>query len=225
MLGRGLGGRFFRGKVLFLRLVLLLTIFSSLAEATTKYISDELFIPMRSGSSSEYKVIAYLKSGQKVEELGDAQGEYVRVEAKGKQGWVKSRFLLKEQVASVKLEEAKKDLARMATISDRLQASEARALSLEKERDRLSAQLARVRRVSSSQMATFEENERLAKDLASAKQQLEALNQSYIAMSLNQRNEGIKLGILALTLGALIAYLLPFLKPAGRRNQSALRVR
>ena len=71
------------------------------ALATTKYITDEFEVTMRSGTSTANSIVKMLKSGAPVTVLDeDLASQYSLVEAEdGKQGYVLSRFLMDRPAA------------------------------------------------------------------------------------------------------------------------------
>lgn len=76
-------------------LVLLLLGASLSAEAVTRYVSDELKIPLRSGASNQHRIIKFLISGTPVTVLETSEdGKFTHVElGNGKSGWVLSEDL------------------------------------------------------------------------------------------------------------------------------------
>ncbi len=85
-------------------LLLNLCLFTTGVSAETMYISDNLKITLRSGPSTENKILAVLQSGQVIEvvDLGD---EWTQVRlANGKEGWVLSRYLTPNATHNLRLE-------------------------------------------------------------------------------------------------------------------------
>lgn len=87
-------------------LLALLLLLPSAALATTKYITDEFEVTMRSGTSTSNSIVKMLKSGAPVTVLDeDLASQYSLVEAEdGKQGYVLSRFLMERPAARQSLE-------------------------------------------------------------------------------------------------------------------------
>lgn len=85
-------------------LLLVLCLFATAIHAKTMYVSDNLKITLRSGPSTQNKILAVLESGQVVEviNLGD---EWTQVrQANGKEGWVLSRYLIPNATHNLRLE-------------------------------------------------------------------------------------------------------------------------
>ena len=85
--------------------------------AETMYVTDVLRLTLRTGQSTEHKIIAVIDSGQKVEVLESGE-EWSSVRlADGKEGWVLSRYLTPRETYNVKLkrlEEKHKNLMAQA---------------------------------------------------------------------------------------------------------------
>ena len=85
--------------------VIFLFVFSGIVYAETMYVRDLLRLPLRTGQSTEYKIIAVIESGLQVEVL-QVQEEWTQVRLPNeKEGWVQSRYLTNEPTANLKLEQ------------------------------------------------------------------------------------------------------------------------
>jgi SH3 domain protein len=99
-------------KHIYLRMLLacLLVISSQVSAKNIQYVSDELTIPMRSGASTNHKILKFLTSGTAVDVLEESDDkDYVRivlVDDESKSGWVKTELLMprpsaREQLVTV----------------------------------------------------------------------------------------------------------------------------
>jgi SH3 domain protein len=68
------------------------------------YISDNLKITLRSGPSTENKILAVLESGQSVEVINSGDEWTLIRQANGKEGWVLSRYLTPNPTHNLRLE-------------------------------------------------------------------------------------------------------------------------
>jgi SH3 domain protein len=143
--------------------------------AQTRYIVDELTVPLRRGASNQHRIIhAGLPSGTVLEVIGEdtaAGFSQVRMQ-NGTEGWVPSQYLTAEPIAKDRLAAA---LRRVETLTSELanvrqtmkseQTARGSAQStvgeLEKQVRQLQEQLEEMRRVSATPMAQFEENKAL----------------------------------------------------------------
>ena len=102
-------GRLFRWAVkgdnislrLILGVILGLCLMSQPSWATTAYVTDSFKVTLRTGPSTENKILAMLSSGQAVEVLeSDGEWSHVRISGSaegGREGWVLTRYLLSRQ--------------------------------------------------------------------------------------------------------------------------------
>ena len=146
------------------------------AGAETRFISDVLYVPLRSGPSGEHRIIHFgLPSGTALEVLGeDESARYTQVRTvNGTEGWVPTQYLVNEPIASARLAQAETEIERLES----LLAGDTSTLTAELEEARneaarnaesaetvreLEAELAEIRRVSASAVATQQENLKLS---------------------------------------------------------------
>ena len=159
------------------------------AGAETRYISDVLYVPLRSGPSGEHRIVHWgLPSGTAFEVLGEdesAQFTQVRTE-NGSEGWVPTQYLVNEPIASARLAQAQAEIERLES----LLAGDTSTLAAELEEARneaarnaesaetvreLEAELAEIRRVSASAVATQQENLKLSEANAELRREREDL--------------------------------------------------
>ncbi|MGD2187241.1 MAG: TIGR04211 family SH3 domain-containing protein [Desulfobacterales bacterium] len=87
-----------------LGLSLIFCLFFSAAHAETMYVSDILKLTLRTGPSTENKILAVIESGQQVEVFESGQ-EWSRVQLPNdKEGWVLSRYLTPDETSNIKLD-------------------------------------------------------------------------------------------------------------------------
>ena len=84
--------------------MLMLCLFSNFVYAETMYVSDILKLTLRTGPSTENKILAVIESGQMLEiiKFGDEWSQ-ARL-PNGKEGWVLSRYLTRDETNNIKLE-------------------------------------------------------------------------------------------------------------------------
>jgi len=215
--------------------LLALSIADVMAQSNRKYVSDVLHVPVRTGASSGHRILRHIKSGDVVTLLQFTEGdEYARIKVQDEaqtEGWVISRFLLDEPIAQIKLarlekqlEKVKVEQAPLRDTASRLNQdlnqakSELRALS--KEKENLSKDLAEIRRVSSDKIDLHDRNKGLQSELQALQMRFTELQQENALLLGDRRNEGIKLGLLAVGIGGLAGLILPYLKPRGRKSRS-----
>ena len=85
--------------------VIFLLMFSGSVYAETMYVKDVLRLPLRTGQSTEYKIIAVIESGLQVEVL-QTREEWTQVRLpNAKEGWVQSRYLTPQPTSKIRLEQ------------------------------------------------------------------------------------------------------------------------
>jgi len=73
--------------------------------AETRYVTDLLKLPLRTGPSTEYKILALVVSGQKLEVVEPGENwSMVRLD-NGKEGYVLNRYLVAQPTSAVRLEQ------------------------------------------------------------------------------------------------------------------------
>ena len=79
--------------------------FSDFGNAETMYVTDVLKLTLRSGPSTEHKILAVVESGREVDMLESGE-EWSRVKLEnGKEGYVLTRYLLPEPTYRIRLEQ------------------------------------------------------------------------------------------------------------------------
>lgn len=80
--------------------------------ADSVYASDQLTVPMRTGTTDRHKIIRFIPSGEKLEllELNDEEGFSRVMSDTGTEGWVKNTNLIKQPGGYEQLEKARQQL-------------------------------------------------------------------------------------------------------------------
>jgi len=73
--------------------------------AETMYVTDLLKLPLRTGTSNEYKILALVESGQQVEVVEPGETWSLVRLANGKEGYVMNRYLVAQPTSGVLLAE------------------------------------------------------------------------------------------------------------------------
>jgi SH3 domain protein len=145
------------------------------ASAETAWVSDVFFVPLRSGPSDANRIIHKgLRSGTALEVLEpDTAAEFTHVRtADGLDGWIRTQYLEREPVATIRLEAANRriavleqQLAQRGEALSQLRNSSNEASSsneqLAAEVARLQGELAEVKRVSGDALEEHQRNQAL----------------------------------------------------------------
>lgn len=146
--------------------------------AATLYISDELMVPLRRGPSNQHRILhAGLPSGMALEVLSeDRAAGFTHVRTpNGLEGWLPTQYLVAQPPARDRLAAANRRIESLETQLKSLRETyqetrgersevESRAAALEKQTQKLQAELAEIRRASATAIAQYEENKRLKAD-------------------------------------------------------------
>jgi SH3 domain protein len=155
--------------------VVMIVIAPCIVLAETRFISDELTVPLRRGPNNTYKVIhAGLPSGTPLEVITADDGSgFTQVKMQnGDEGWVPTQYLSTEPAARDRLTTASKRIESLTTelsnlrqgIKDEKTArntAEGSSNDLKNQVKQLQTELAEIRRVSANAVATYEENKSL----------------------------------------------------------------
>ena len=82
-----------------------LTFFSAVGFAETMYISDKLKVTVRSGPSTEYKILDIAESGDRVDRLETGEDWTLVKLANGREGYVTTRYLVSGPTYAIRFEQ------------------------------------------------------------------------------------------------------------------------
>lgn len=192
------------------------------AAAETRYVSDQLEITLRSGTSTQHSIVRMLRSGTDLEtlEVDEASG-YTRVRTPdGTEGWVLTRYLMddpaaRERLAAITQRAGSQEnrALELAEEVQRLQAEraslEAQRAGLEEELGEVSAELERIRRVSASALELDKVNRELRTRLAATEQSGDQFRSRISELESNTRRDWFLAGAGVLVLGLILGLVLP----------------
>ncbi len=87
-----------------------------------RYVTDTLTVPLRTGTTTEHKILKMLPSGTEVEVL-EADSENTRVRVQGAEGWILTRFLEDVPAARDRLAQEEQKMATLQEENNRLQSA------------------------------------------------------------------------------------------------------
>ena len=131
------------------------------ASAETRYVSDQLSIPMRTGASNKHRIISFPKSGTPLEikETSD-DGNYARVNTSdGKEGWVETQYLMNQASARDRIVSVSRKLEQSR---DQIKEYRQTISKLEAENRELDTQLKQSQREIASQESSMEKLKRIS---------------------------------------------------------------
>ena len=196
-----------------------------------RYVTDSFSVTMRTGQGTQHKIIKSPRSGTKVILLEEdkAQGySHVRLE-NGMQGWILTRYLVKQPIAKVRLAAAEEKTRFLQKKVDALQkqlSSTSKSKSgLEQDSNRLSKsnkklqkELNHIKEIAANQIAINKENKSLKEEVLSLKREMQTVQQENLSLKDSSAKDWFFIGAGVLIAGIVMGLILPNLR--FRRKQS-----
>ncbi len=192
--------------------------------APTRYVSDDLTVPLRDGPSRANRVLRHVKAGTPVRLLlDDRQSGYSAVEVNGKEGWIANRYLQKRPGARQQVKRLEQQVARLEADKAALQArldrltqeAAARQQALDaarQESERLQQALQRLREETSDVVAINRRNARLGRELRELQQRFAAVQQDNERLRDRTARDWFLRGAGVVVGGILLGLILPRLR-------------
>ena len=203
---------------------------TALAQNEERYITDRLYVPLRSGKSASHRILHKgLPSGTLVTVLEtDEESGYSLIRTRrGLEGWILSRYLDRDPVAEIKLAETTARLNALEEENNKLKRAfsnaagaskeaQSTASELETENARLSEELEEIKRISANAIKMEREYQALSETHQMLKDKVDVLETENTRLRENHENEAFLNGAFAVILGVLVAIVLPRLRPRKR---------
>ncbi len=198
----------------------------------TVYVSDKLYVPIRSGAGGDYRILHKgIPSGTALTQLGINDDEtWAEVETRGGiRGFMRAQFIQSSPPAAMRVSELEEQLEQVTQERDRLRSSLSNTQSEATEvtgtaselRDQLTAveaELTEVKRVSAAALELDAQNRTLTTELETLRADAELLRLENVRLQERISNAQIIDGALAVLLGVAITVVVPRLVPRRRRN-------
>jgi SH3 domain protein len=158
-----------------------------MATGQTLYVSDQLVITVRTGSSTENAILANLVSGDAVEVLqADPESGYTRIRTEsGTEGWVVTRYLVEIPISQDRLVIAERDLVEAQV---RIATLERSVATSTEELDVTSRRLEEAETANATLTMDFSDLRDASENVLNIRDQNESLRRR-----LNERNEEVEL--------------------------------
>lgn len=193
---------------------------SAFAE-TTRYVSDELEITMRTGKGVEYGIRKMLTSGTKLSVIETDPSGYSKVKTEnGTEGWVLTRYLSnkasarnrlassEQKVANLELQLAKAQ-EEIATLSSQNSTAGSENSTLKETAQRLSKELDDLHRTASNAVALDNENRQLKERIQQIDHENQSLTMENDALKNNDAKSWFLVGAAVLFGGFLLGLIIP----------------
>lgn len=208
-------------------LVVLVASFGAQA-ADVLYVDDKLYVTIRAGQGTGYKVLTTLESGARLEvlERGD---DYIRVrDPKGNEGWTQMRYLTDQPIARDRLAVAEQKLVALEADKQRLkeqlsaiekEKSDARKgrSQMEQEVQRLQTELSELQGIAAAPLKLSTENKAMRDRLGTLEDENRRLREENERLSDKAARDWFLTGAGVLSGGILLGLILPKLR---RRRSS-----
>lgn len=191
---------------------------------TTRYVSDELEITMRTGQGVKFGIRKMLTSGTKLEVVETDPTGYSKVRTeRGVEGWVLSRYLSntasardllaasEQKVVNLQLEVAKYK-EELMSLTTRNSDAGSENMSLKETAQRLSTELDDLRRTASNAMGLDNENRQLKEQLQLIDHDMQLLTIENSGLKDNDAKSWFLIGAAVLFGGLLLGLILPRLR-------------
>lgn len=213
-------------------IVLFLSLFGASATAApdTRYVSDTLSVPVRTGQSLQHKIVRMVPSGTAVEVLEERPNGYARIRtSQGDEGWVLVRFLVDKPVARSRLPKIEAQLAaqternseleqELSTLRANLAETEENNKDLELGKGELTRELEAIRRTAADSLNILEQNRTLSRQLKQSQERVNALLAENSALKDHSNRDWFVAGA-AIAIGSLILGLIVTRIPWRRRRR------
>jgi len=216
----------------FLWTLVLMCLFVPVSYAKTQYVTDVLYITLRTGPGDEFKVLRALKSATKLDVIEENDDGYslVKTEA-GQEGWVRNKYLVDEPVAVLKLERLETDMVALQKKYDDLKgnnsASRKKIKELEKDRKRLESKNAnlinengKMKTISAKPMALAKQNDELKAVNEANESHIALLEEDNIKYKENTGRDWFLAGGGVLFLGLVAGLVLPSIRWSRKKDWS-----
>ena len=197
-------------------------IVSTLAVAEQRYVTDNFEITLRTGPSGSHTIQRMVKSGTALELIEqDEENGYSKVRTNGgTEGWVLSRYLMREPAARVQLENLVKQITSKAPQSSSIRNQmnlikteydnvNNRIVHLENEKKQLLDQLNEIKSTAANVLAIDAENKQLHQKFVEAKSELRALQEQYSSLDESNEREWFITGAMVLLGGLVLGLIIP----------------
>ena len=178
------------------------------AHAATRYVSDELTVPVRSGPSTRHRIInAGLPSGTRMEELEvDEASGFSRIRTdRGTEGWIRTQYLISEPIAKQKLAAAQEALRRaraelsaeqnkVQELTQTTRQQSSANTSSQQQIEQLQTELTEIKRISADAIDTHNENQKLTENNARLQEELDDLAESHARLQDAAENRMLMIG-------------------------------
>ena len=213
--------------------VLLLVPINTQAEQKTVYVSDIVYVPLRSGNSNKHRIIHRgLKSGTPLTLIeSDLETKLSRVSTStGIEGWIQSQYLSETMIARTQLQdirathqslrrELQTRIANEAQLTETLTQSQQSLKQLKKNIQSLESELSQIKKLSANAINLDNNNRKLLQNNEMLKIEIAELQANNARLADKSDKGWFLRGAFAVLIGVILAIALPRLKIKSRAKE------
>jgi len=203
------------------------------AAAETRYVVDKLIITMRSGQSTQHKIIRHLPSNTKLEILEAGEKYSLARGPGGKEGWVLNQYITSTPTAKLQLATAQNKLAKLTAtnkqLKEELKKLTTREANVSKEHKSLTRsskkqtdELTHLRRVAAKPLKLENENQRMKKEFLDLENEHTLLSQETQMLRDSSDREWFLNGAGVIIFGIIIGLIAPRLRTRKKSSWGSL---
>ncbi len=201
-------------------------------QESIRYISDVVFVPLRSGQGNQYRIVnAGLKSGTRLAVIEEGEnGEWTKVRTpSGIEGWIRNQYLINTETAQTKLSRAMGELTKLKKTNQQLSAQNQqlknsntslteRAQGASQSQKQLAEELQKIKTLSSGAISLEKRYTELLEKHQLLQTENDVLTAENEKLESDNRVTFMVYGVGILLLGVVLAYLLPAIKPKSKHS-------
>lgn len=212
----------------------LLLLIANGALAQTRYIKDEIYVPIRAGVGNQYRILRVLPSGTQLKLIEEVEeGKWAHIETPGgERGWVETQYLQEGPISEVLLKQAQARIAELTSQRQNL-GSQATDLQTENktlteeleqvrsENTRLSSELEEIRRISAGTLELNQRHQQLLEEHQMLQTQLDVSKAENERLAKESRQTWFLYGAIAVGLGVILTLISQTVKSRRRYSEWA----
>lgn len=200
----------------------LMLLVTAMAEAQTRYVTDQLEVTLRSGESTQHRIITMVQSGTRLELLGsNSETGYAHVRTpQGTEGYLLLRYLSDTPSARSRLANAEQQLASQRATAEQLRAQNAELTSVRAElenqlsqltqaNEEFEAEVTHIRRTSAGALELDEANRNLRERLSRLEREYQILEHENLSLQDRTARDWFIVGAGVVLLGIIIGLIIP----------------
>ncbi len=209
-------------------------LWGAIIEAQTMFIDDTLFVPLRSGPSTSFRIVHKgLRSGTEVEVVEPDVEGFAKIRlSSGLEGFLPKRYLTGEPIARVKLTKLEQEHARLSKQYqqtreqlDKLKANnnslDADYQSTLNKLERTQQELTEIKNISANALTLDQRNRELRETNEQLRNQLELVEVENMRLKDKSESNMLMIGGGLVLLGVLIALIVPMINPTKKHDSWA----